>query len=127
MQYLLYVLTALLSHLYILVILFYFRCVTVAVPVNHMHFVSIGMLSIIYEVYQCILVELKWLQERKICSVTIIRLRQKSLTTSPVFLVFHVSAGYGIQQFFHIVNVTEKMLYTISSRHVEYEKYRRGA
>ena len=73
-----------------------------------MHDIGSVMLSIIYDVYQCISVDLKWLQAIEICFVVIGRLRQNSPTNVPEFLIFHVSGGYGIQHFVHIVSWKSK-------------------
>ena len=73
-----------------------------------MHAVGSGILSLLYEVYQCTFVDLKWIQAIQTCSIIIGRLCQNIPTTFTDFLVFHVSSGYGIQYFVHIVNVTEK-------------------
>ena len=72
-----------------------------------MHVIGSRMLSLLYEVYQCILADLKWLQATQTRYVKIIRLYQNIPTTFLDSLIFHMSAGYGIQHLSHIANVTK--------------------
>ena len=72
-----------------------------------MYVVGITVISLLYEVYQCIFVYLKCIWAIQIRSIIIERLRQNSPTTFPAFLLLRMSAGYGIKHFVHIFNFLE--------------------
>ena len=62
--------------------------------------VDSGLLNLLNKVYQCIFVDLKWLQAVQICSVIIKRLRQNSPTIFLAFITFHVSSDTVYNIFF---------------------------